>query len=122
MRSSLKQTTVVAASSLGFLVGLVLGRHALVPLWPALVVLATAFVARQTRLRPLLIVTVFLLFGVWRAGVTTHYDQTLERQFGQKITFSGVVADDPALSDTNQLSFTIADNSLNGQPYHASIG
>lgn len=62
-----------------------------------------------------------LVLGLLRAGAVERGDRLLISQFGEKVVFTGTVSDDPALSDTNQLSFIIHTNTLNGLPYHAQI-
>ncbi|HSX14848.1 MAG TPA: ComEC/Rec2 family competence protein [Candidatus Saccharimonadales bacterium] len=121
MKTTIHQTTLITAASLAFLIGLVIGRPMFVS--GALVVglFAITLVLGRSRWRNLAIIIMALTLGLWRAGQVRWSDQILASHFGQSVRLEGVVRDDPALNDQNQLSFSLATSRLDDRPYRTNI-
>ena len=121
MNSHLRQTTIVTLACLALLGGLVMGRHLAVSGWSAVAALIGSVSLWRTRFRSLLMIMLFFMLGLWRAGQVNAHDQVLNNLTGQKVTLVGTVKDDPSLNDQNQLSFTIGVTTLSGHPYQADV-
>lgn len=116
-----KQSTLITLAAIAFLVGLILGRHAVFPLWPVLIMVMATIITWRSRWRGLVITLLCLSLGAWRAGVVNHADKFLTNLYGQKVTVVGTVRDDPSVNDKNQLSYSVSTSHIEGQRFGTNM-
>lgn len=62
-----------------------------------------------------------LLLGFWRADVHDHNLAQIQKLYGQKVTITGTIADDPAVNDKGFLLFSLDASTINGRPTSGSV-
>lgn len=114
----LRQTTciaVVSAALLGGLVSVPIGLRLVGWVW--LIVAGLLFVASLRRrvwsLAPLIVCG--LIIGAWRGSDVSTELSSYNQFFGQKVTLSGVVKDDPADNSRGQREFRLQSVVINGR-------
>jgi competence protein ComEC len=114
-----RRTTAISLIFGALLAGIVCGRAGLnISGWGvgAAAVLAAAAIARRARLLLGCLALLAVTFGIWRTGHWTAEQAQLLALIGQKVTITGVVADDPARGATGQVDFKLGDMKLGGRP------
>lgn len=118
LQRRVRRTTLIGIGSLAFLAGISLAAVGwLVPWEVALASLVLLWVARRKRLvlAVPVVITVGLLWGLWRGGAlhaeVARYDQLID----QKIVLQGVVIQDATYGNRRQVDFMVEQVNVEGR-------
>ena len=101
--------------------GLIIGRYFTIAVWP-LVVIAVVLVAVR---RPRMVIAGALIMaasiGLWRANAASLAAQTLVNRIGDKVTVTGIVADDPGLTSSGGATFVLGNLTVDGSKQSGTL-
>lgn len=113
----MRRTTQISLICSCLLAGIALGRFGLTgTALPVIVAAALVLVARRTRLALAALMLLAVALGLWRTTAWAAERGRLGALIGQTVTFTGTIADDPAVGPTGQIDFKLTDLRLASSP------